>query len=160
MDKLCIEGVYFLKIDTEGHDTIILKKFYEEIINNIYLPHIIQFESNVLSNSDDVDDIINLFTKIGYDLINKSRDTILKLNLKNIKNKKKYTSAIKNYYIMDYPLNYSLSKLPHENTLESAKEYCITHNCSGVTFQDGFYQVRSGCYINYFNDNIYSWIFI
>ena len=28
MNKLSIVGVYFLKIDTEGHDTIILKKFY------------------------------------------------------------------------------------------------------------------------------------
>jgi len=160
MIKACVSGVYFLKIDTEGHDVIILKKFYEEIKDNAYLPHVIQFESNVLSTAEDINTIIRLFTNIGYDLISKGNDTILNLNLKNIKNKKKYTSAIKNYYIMGYPLNYSLTNLPHNNTLESAKEYCIKHKCSGVTLQNGIYQVRNGKYINYAEGDIYSWIFI
>lgn len=159
MNKLSIVGVYFLKIDTEGHDTIILKKFYEENQELRYLPHIIQFESNVLSSSENIDEIVQLFTGIGYDLIIKDHDTVLKLNLKNIQRKTKYTGAIKNYYIMDYPLNYSLANLPHDNTLESAKEYCIKYNCSGITLQDGIYQVRNGKYINYFKGNIYSWIY-
>ena len=160
MIKLSISGVYFLKIDTEGHDTIILKKFYEEIQDNIYLPHVIQFESNVLSKDEDINNIITLFKNVGYDLIVKGHDTTLKLNFKNIKNKMKYTPAIKNYYIMEYPLNYDLINLPHKNTLESAKEYCIQHNCSGITLQDGVYQVRNGKYINYVEGDIYSWIFI
>jgi FkbM family methyltransferase len=160
MNKLGIEGVFFLKIDTEGHDTIILKKFYEEMNNNMNLPHIILFESNVLTSSDDINQIINLYTNIGYDLIERGNDTLLKLNLKKIKNKTKYTQSIKNYYIMDYPLNYSLTNLPHENTLESAMEYCIKYNCSGITLQDGIYQVRNGNYVKYFNGEIYSWIYI
>lgn len=160
MNKMSVGGVYFLKIDTEGHDTVILKQFYEEIQHNMYLPHVIQFESNVLSDVEDVNHIINLFSKKGYDLIEKNHDTILKLNLKTIENKTTYTPAIKKYYIMDYPSNYCLTKLPHENTLESAKEYCIKHNCSGITLQDGIYQVRNGKYINYSNNDIYSWIFI
>jgi hypothetical protein len=161
MTKLSINGLYFLKIDTEGHDTVILKKFYEEIQNNIYLPHVIQFESNILSSSDDVNNIISLFSNKGYDLISKNTDTILKLNLKNVKNKTMFTNEIKKYYIMDYPLNYNLNSLSHENTLESAKEYCIKHNCSGITLQDGIYQVRDGAHINYFDDcNIMSWIYI
>lgn len=49
MDEMNIEGVYYLKIDTEGHDTSILKKFYEENTCNKYLPHVILFESNILS---------------------------------------------------------------------------------------------------------------
>ena len=161
MNKLCISGVYYLKIDTEGHDSTILTKFYQELQDNIYLPHVILFESNELSSDAAVNNIITLFKNIGYDLIVKANDTILKLNLSNIKNKTKYTPAIKNYYIMDYPLNYSLTNLPHKNSLESAKEYCIKNNCSCVTLQDGIYQVRKGKYINYVNDdNIYSWIFI
>ena len=160
MNKLSIAGVYYLKIDTEGHDTVILKKFYEENKNNMYLPHLIQFESNELTNREDTNHIISLFTNVGYDLIKEGHDTMLKLNLKKIKNKMEYTPAIKNYYIMDYPLNYSLSKLPHENTLESAKEYCKNHNCSGITLQDGIYQVRNGNHINYFKGDVYSWIFI
>ena len=160
MITLCVAGVYFLKIDTEGHDTVILKKFHEEIQDFRCLPHVIQFESNVLSNDEDINRTITSFKEIGYDLINKGNsDTILHLNLKKIKNKSKYTEAIKNYYIMEYPLNYSLSNLPHENTLESAKEYCLQHNCSGITLQDGIYQVRNGKYINYFEGDIYSWIF-
>jgi hypothetical protein len=159
--KLCITGIYFLKIDTEGHDTIILKKFYEEIQDNTYLPHIILFESNVLSKHEDINNIITLFTDIGYDLVYKNKDdTQLKLNLRKLKNKKKFTEEIKNYFIMEYPLNYSLSNLPHKNTLESAKEYCIKHNCSGITLQDGIYQVRNGEYINYVEGNVYSWIYI
>ena len=159
--KLCITGIYYLKIDTEGHDTIILKKFYEEIQDNTYLPHIILFESNVLSKHEDINNIITLFTDIGYDLLYKNKDdTQLKLNLKKLKNKKKFTEEIKNYFIMEYPLNYSLSNLPHKNTLESAKEYCIKHNCSGITLQDGIYQVRNGEYINYVEGNVYSWIYI
>ena len=160
MNKMGVDGVYFVKIDTEGHDTVILKKFYEEIENNMCLPHVIQFESNTLSDVEEVNNVINLFSKKGYDLIENNHDTILKLNLKNIESKTRYTEAIKKYYIMDYPLNYSLSDLPHENTLESAKEYCTKNNCSGVTLQDGIYQVRNGKYINYIDDNIYSWIFI
>jgi len=159
--KLCITGIYYLKIDTEGHDTIILKKFYEEIQDNTYLPHIILFESNVLSKHEDINNIITLFTDIGYDLLYKNKDdTQLKLNLRKLKNKKKFTEEIKNYFIMEYPLNYSLSNLPHKNTLESAKEYCIKHNCSGITLQDGIYQVRNGEYINYVEGNVYSWIYI
>lgn len=159
--KLNIDCFYFLKIDTEGHDVVILKKFYEEIQDNFHLPHVIQFESNVLSKDEDVNQVINLFSKKGYDLIEKNNiDTILKLNLKKIKNKNSFTDCIKKYWIMDYPLNYSINNLPHENTLESAKEYCIKHNCSGVTLQDNIYQVRNGKYMNYFNGEIYSWVFL
>ena len=161
MNKMSIDGVYFLKIDTEGHDTIILKKFYEEVNDNKYLPHLIFFESNILSKTEDVDIIINLFMTKGYELIDRNHDTTLKLNLKKLINKTTFTLAIKKYYIMDYPDNYDINRLPHENTLESAKEYCILNNCSGITYQDGIYQVRNGKYMDYFNDdNICSWVFI
>jgi hypothetical protein len=124
------------------------------------LPHVIKFESNVLSSDEDVNEIISLFITKGYELIERNHDTILKLNLKNIAHKKTFTERIHKYYIMDYPLNYNLTQLPHENTLESAQEYCIKHGCSGVTLQDGIYQVRNGKHINYFDGDIYSWIFL
>jgi len=155
------QGVYFLKIDTEGHDTKILKKYYEDIESSIQLPHVILFESNVLINSTDIDEIVELYTKIGYDLIFRNNDTQLQLNLQKLKNKSIFTEFIKKYYIMDYPLNYNILNLPHENTLESAKEYCIKHNCSGVTFQDNIYQVRNGKYVQYYEDEtIISWIYV
>jgi hypothetical protein len=160
MNDVSVDGVYFLKIDTEGHDTVILEKFYEEVKNSTHLPHVIQFESNVLSSREAVNHIIRAFQNIGYDLIFNDHDTVLKLNLNRIRNKTKYTDAIKNYYIMDYPLNYSVSNLPHENTLEGAKEYCTKHGCSGITLQDGIYQVRNGKYMNYHKGDISSWIFM
>jgi hypothetical protein len=160
MNDWSVEGVYFLKIDTEGHDTVILEKFYEEIQTGMHLPHVIQFESNVLSSAESVNHIIRIFQTIGYDLMCKDNDTVLKLNLNRIRNKTKYTGAIKNYYIMDYPLNYSVSNLPHENTLEGAKEYCTKHGCSGITLQDGIYQVRNGKYMNYHKGDIHSWVFM
>jgi hypothetical protein len=160
LDILHIDGVYFLKIDTEGHDCDILKQFYVDIKNNYLLPHVIKFESNGLSSNEDVEYIIFLYSSIGYDLIVKEHDTILKLNLHKIKNKHTFTNPIHKYYIMDYPDNYNILQLPHDNTLEAAKEYCIKNNCSGVTLQDGIYQVRNGKYINYFDDDIYSWVYI
>ena len=63
MNKILVEGVYFLKIDT-----VILKNFYEENQNNMYYPHIIQFKGNVLSDDIDVNHIIELFVNKGYDL--------------------------------------------------------------------------------------------
>jgi hypothetical protein len=162
--KMQVDYVYYLKIDTEGHDTIILKKFYEEVIDNKHLPHIIMFESNVLSNKEDIEEIINLFSKKGYDLYSRDDiDTIMKLNLTKLKNKKIFSEGIKNYYIMDYPLNYDVTKLPHENTLEAAQDYCIKHNYSGVTLQNGVYEVRNGKYMNYYKDHLnclVSWVFI
>jgi hypothetical protein len=158
-----INGVYYVKIDTEGHDTVILKKFYEDIPSNIYLPHKILFESNTLSNQTEVNEIITLYESKGYDIIYKEHDTLLKLNLNKIKNKTKFTKGIRNYYIMDYPPNYDEQNHPHLNTLESAKEYCIKHNYSGVTLEGGVYSVRGGKYINYFNDftgSLISWVYL
>ena len=96
-----------------------------------------------------------------YDLIYKSHDTKLQLNLNKLSNKTQWTDSILNYYILDYPVNYDISKLPHDNTLDSAKDFCVKNNYSGVTFQDGIFQVRSGKYINY-NDiiSIVSWIYL
>jgi len=163
MKNLYVGGVYFLKIDTEGHDTIILNKFYEEfqeVQHRFYLPHTIQFESNVLSTSESISHTIDLFKRIGYEVRCRGEDTILALNLKKMDNKTMYTEAINNYYIPDYPSNYRLSSLPHENTLDGAKKYCIEHNCTGITLQDGIYQVRNGKHLTYFNGDIQSWIYL
>jgi hypothetical protein len=161
MNKMNVDGVYYLKIDTEGHDTIILKQFYNDVINNTNLPHVILFECNVLSKTSDVDDIINLYTEKGYDLISKDGDAKLQLNLQKLKNKSRFTNSISNYYIINYPPNYDVNNLPHENTLEDAQKYCIENNYSGVTFQNGRYEVRKGPYLYYFKDNsVISWIYV
>jgi hypothetical protein len=142
-----ITGVYYLKIDTEGHDTVILKDFYETI-TPFTMPHVILFESNILSSISDVDEIISLYEGKGYDVIYRREDTLLYRNLtKGVKTQ--FTEKIPEYYIMDYPPGYTIESLPHENTLSAAKEFCRNGNYSGITLQDGIYQVRSGKYIHY-----------
>lgn len=160
-----IEGLYYLKIDTEGHDTVILKHFFEENKNKLYLPHIIRFESNHLTPNENIISTITLYSKIGYDFVSRTiDDVVLKLNLKKMENKTIFTNRLKNYYISDNPPNYDLNNLPHPNTLEGAKIYCVKNNYTGVTYQDNVYQVRTGCYlINYDNKeniDLYTWVYI
>jgi len=156
-----ISGFYYLKIDTEGHDSIILENFCNNIRDNKYLPHKIYFESNILSDKQQIINVITLLKNKGYDLIKSTKNTLLKLNLNNIKNKSSFTSAITNYYIIDYPINYDLINPPHENNLEDAKRYCMKNNYSGITYQYNRYEVRNGKYIQYHKDNnLLSWIYI
>jgi hypothetical protein len=155
-----IDGIYYLKIDTEGHDCEILKKFINDIKGNDKLPQIILFEGNDLTNKDEITNVINLLINIGYDLIYNNNDVMLRLNLNKIK-KSFFTKGIKKYYICDYPINYDPINPPHENTLESAKKYCIDNSYSGVTYQFNRYEIRSGKYLNYYDDsNLISWIYL
>lgn len=156
-----VRGFYYLKIDTEGHDTVILKHFCSNFKDNEYLPHVIMFESNILTDSSEVKKTIMLLEQLGYDLVFSNQcDTALKLNLRKV-NKNKFTQAIPKYYIMNYPANYDPHNLPHKNTLEDAKEYCIKNNCSGITYQYNRYEVRNGKYMNYNGDDrLLSWLYI
>lgn len=74
-----VRNVKYLKIDTEGHDTIILKSLFNYIrfLPSIFFPKKIMFESNEHSNKKEVDYIINSFTSIGYKLKSRGYDTII-----------------------------------------------------------------------------------
>ena len=107
--------------------------------------------------------IINLYSNIGYDFISRTiDDVVLKLNLTKIKNKTTFTNELKGYYIPEIPENYDINNLPHQNTLEGAKEYCVKHNYSGITYQDNIYQVRKGRNLTYFDTTelLYTWVYI
>lgn len=154
-------GVFFLKIDTEGHDVAILRVFLAEEPENERLPYTILFETNTLSQQSSVDDIVARFETLGYDVKYRSHDTFLKRNLRKISRKGHFTSALPNYYIEDYPKGYNPKRLPHKNNLEDAKAYCVKHNCSGVTYQNGKYEVRSGKYLEYYGkQSVFSWVYI
>jgi len=159
-----IQGVYYLKIDTEGHDYIILTKFIDDVRdNNFLLPHKILFESNNLTKEENINKTIDLYSTFGYDLISKDQyNTLLKLNLQKIKNKNKFTKGIRNYYLEKiYPNNYDKNNPPHENTLESAMNYCIKYDLCGITYNDNKYTVYSGKYIDYIeNNNIITWLYL
>jgi hypothetical protein len=161
MNEYKVSGLYFLKIDTEGHDWVILKHFLKNNKCNQLLPHKIIFESNILSNPNDTSEVINILTEIGYDLISSGNDTEIKLNLNKIKKKLKFSNQIPNYYLKNYPNNYDPNNLPHKNTLEDAKEYCIKHKCTGITYQYNRYEVRIGKYLKYYDDpKLLSWVLL
>lgn len=156
-----VNGLYLLKIDTEGHDSVILQHFFSTNRSNNLLPHRIVFESNQLTSKQETSKTIQISQGIGYDLVSTGGDTVLKLNLHRIKRTLSFTGAIRGYYICDYPMGYDPANLPHENTLEDAQKYCIEHNCSGITFQDNRYEVRNGRYMEHFEDStLLSWVLL
>lgn len=76
-----VRNVKYLKTDTEGHDCVVLKTlfFYIKCLPSLFYPNRIQFESNRNSKSTDVDEIIQLYLSIGYNLEKRGYDTILVL---------------------------------------------------------------------------------
>ena len=149
-----------MKVDTEGHDCTILEHFLNNFDDNMFLPHTILFESNILTNSTHTHKIISLLQNIGYDLLYSEHDTFVKLNIQKVKKTNKFSNKIQNYFIEDYPSNYNPTNLPHKNTLEDAKKYCIENNCSGVTYQNNKYEVKTGKYISYNNNGVLSWVYL
>jgi hypothetical protein len=65
-----IVGVDYLKIDTEGHDSIIIKSILES--NTNVLPKKIKFETNVLTTNNTIIETINLLKDRGYFIIEKT----------------------------------------------------------------------------------------
>ena len=63
IDKYEIKNIDFLKIDTEGHDSIILNNFLDEV--NI-LPEKIQFENNILSDKKEILKLVKRLKEKNY----------------------------------------------------------------------------------------------
>jgi FkbM family methyltransferase len=80
VERYNIESVKTLKIDAEGHDTIIVNNILEEG-HNVY-PETIIFEANELTPDQTRIDTINKAKSVGYSFIefNAKRDVILKYN--------------------------------------------------------------------------------
>lgn len=78
-DQNDVTELDFLKIDTEGSDAQILLHFYEYLKdkNTSQYPKKILFESNELSNYDQVEQVKQKFTDLGYQVTLSSSDTIL-----------------------------------------------------------------------------------
>lgn len=68
-----ITQIDYLKIDTEGHDHIILKDFLDTCDIQ---PSVIQFEYNVLSNKEELDKLIEILEVMNYK-VKKSKDDII-----------------------------------------------------------------------------------
>ena len=161
MKKYNVTGMYYLKVDTEGHDTTILKCFFNECVDNLLLPHKLLFESNILTDKKEVEELINMLVERGYDLQYSATDTSMTLNLNKLKNKKTFHKVDK-YYITAYPKGYDTRTLPHDNTLDDAIKYCQKINAAGVTYQKGKYEVRQGPNLMPFpeDEKLCSWVYL
>ncbi len=76
--KYNVESLDLLKIDTEGHDCIIMEDYLNYVVNkpNLLAKKII-FESNILSDKNLVDSIIQKCVSLGYSIISTGENTIL-----------------------------------------------------------------------------------
>nr|WP_294887770.1 FkbM family methyltransferase [uncultured Limnobacter sp.] len=148
-----VQGVFMLKVDTEGHDAVILNDFFDDATPQQW-PHQIVFESNKLSDSETIHRLIAKLILMGYDIVScetggGASDTHLRLNLNRLKGERTTIQTAKGYYLEGYPKNYSPLNLPHENNLDSALEYAHRQQAAGVTFQYGRYEVRQGRYLHH-----------
>ena len=80
-----IRTIKFLKIDTEGHDSVILDGLFEFIQKNgyTYCPSRIQFESNENMSRNTLERIISMYATIGYKVISRGYDTLLEYQARN-----------------------------------------------------------------------------
>ena len=78
-----IIGVNYLKIDTEGHDSIIIKSILDSTTN--ILPKKIKFETNILTSKEVINETINLLNKRGYKVIEQTdENTLVEISENNI----------------------------------------------------------------------------
>ena len=62
-----IQHVSIIKIDTEGHEQVILKNIHEDLLKRPqFRPTKICFEHSTLTDGPYMDSIINLFEKLNY----------------------------------------------------------------------------------------------
>lgn len=67
IQKYDIESINYLKIDTEGHDAVILLEYYNECMKNPNLKaKTILFENNNLSDKQLIKEALHKFRQIGY----------------------------------------------------------------------------------------------
>jgi FkbM family methyltransferase len=78
MDEYRIKSLDMLKVDTEGHDIVILEDYLQECeINKYPLPKIIQFEHNGLYPEEDYIKVKNRAVKLGYSISEYAADTVM-----------------------------------------------------------------------------------
>lgn len=165
-DEMSVDGVYYLKVDTEGHDAVILNDVFSSISRFCY-PHELRFESNKLSNNIKIHELIVRLVTIGYDVVScqtggSATDTHMRLNINRVKARKAFSKAIKGYYLAGYPLGYDPKSPPHENSLDAAMKYCKKIGAGGVTHQRERFEVRKGDYLFRGRgvEELETWVFI
>jgi hypothetical protein len=75
-----VTALEFLKLDTEGHDCVILDKFAHDVTAHSradLLPRRFQFESNTLTPPRTVQATIAQFERLGYRVASSGHDTVM-----------------------------------------------------------------------------------
>jgi len=73
-----VQSIGFLKIDTEGHDCIILNNYLDYCEHHLHLlAEKIEFETNIHSKRSDVKNIIKRLEKMNYKLLKSDENTLL-----------------------------------------------------------------------------------
>ena len=81
MKHFNIKKIKYLKIDTKGHDLVILRSMIKYYSMNLdELPHKITFESNILSDRTQVFQMILTLINMGYTMKTLFRDTVMILS--------------------------------------------------------------------------------
>jgi len=79
--KYKIESIDFLKIDTEGHDTKIIKSLLSA--DKLILPNKIEFEANILSDKNDIEEVIKMLKRHDYVITKRTEsDIVVERNIK------------------------------------------------------------------------------
>lgn len=165
LENLGASGMYLLKTDTEGHDTVILNDFFDHADRALW-PHHLQFETNILSDQGAVHSLIARLITTGYDIVHArtgggDTDTVLRLNLERLAGKSGFTAQIDGYEFGGFPPGYDAAQAPHANTPEAAAAYCAELGASGVSCRDGRFEVRAGAYLQKAREQgVASWAYL
>ena len=74
INRYNVESVDFLKVDTEGHDCVIINSILD---TNKILPKKIHFEANILTELNIIDNTLKRLTGLGYNVIMKTEHEII-----------------------------------------------------------------------------------
>lgn len=74
VNKYNVTSIDYLKIDTEGHDCVILESILKSNVK--VLPKEIFFENNGLTSFESAQKILDILINMGYKIINKTPDDV------------------------------------------------------------------------------------
>lgn len=74
-----ISTIDFLKIDTEGHDLVIVNEFIDLIKSSKIKVNKIKFETNACTSKQEQDIVIKSLEDLGYKTLQRNSDTVMSL---------------------------------------------------------------------------------
>lgn len=76
-----IDGIEYLRIDTEGMDCKILKSIVSFIESKTinFKPSVIEFETNWHTNEQEVEETFKILINFGYKIVSRGGNTVVKL---------------------------------------------------------------------------------